>query len=94
MDAKPTTRSEVHYEGNVQGVGFRFTAQSIARRYGMAGYVQNLPDGRVRLVVEGGAPDVSAFLEDVSKRMGEHIHHQSRTDSAANGEFTRFEVRR
>lgn len=39
--------------GRVQGVGFRFFTQDIARREGLRGVVRNLPDGRVEVVAEG-----------------------------------------
>ena len=37
----------------MQGVGFRFFVQNAATREGVAGWVQNLPDGRVEAFVEG-----------------------------------------
>jgi acylphosphatase len=39
--------------GRVQGVGFRYFAQDVARREGLTGLVRNLPDGRVEVVAEG-----------------------------------------
>jgi acylphosphatase len=39
--------------GRVQGVGFRYFTQNAAAREGVAGWVQNLPDGRVEAFVEG-----------------------------------------
>jgi acylphosphatase len=39
--------------GRVQGVGFRFFVQNIARHEGLTGRVRNLPDGRVEVVAEG-----------------------------------------
>jgi len=44
--------------GRVQGVGFRYYVEDIARREGVNGYVRNLPDGRVEAVVEGDATTV------------------------------------
>jgi acylphosphatase len=39
--------------GRVQGVGFRFFAEAQAAVEGVHGYVSNLPDGRVELLIEG-----------------------------------------
>ena len=39
--------------GRVQGVGFRYFTQDIARREGLTGLVRNLPDGRVEVIAEG-----------------------------------------
>ena len=81
------TRVTVHYTGNVQGVGFRYTTTQIAERHDVAGYVQNLPDGSVRLVAEGKEADVAAFLDDVTQMLSRHIENQSKTTTDATGEF-------
>ena len=39
--------------GRVQGVGFRYFTQDVARREGATGWVRNLPDGSVEALVEG-----------------------------------------
>jgi len=36
----------VHYSGQVQGVGFRYTTLLLARGYDVSGSVQNLADAR------------------------------------------------
>ena len=51
------------FSGRVQGVGFRSTCQSLARSFEVAGYVRNLPDGRVELVAEGENSEIDAFLD-------------------------------
>jgi acylphosphatase len=47
--------------GRVQGVGFRFFAEAVASREGLHGWVRNLPDGRVEIMVEGEAEGVDRF---------------------------------
>lgn len=51
-------RAHVYVSGRVQGVYFRAATRDTARRYGVAGWVRNLPDGRVEAVFEGPAEAV------------------------------------
>lgn len=51
--------------GRVQGVGFRFFTEAAAAREGLQGWVQNLPDGRVEITVEGEADAVERFERDI-----------------------------
>ena len=41
----------VIFSGRVQGVGFRYTSNQIAWRFDVTGWVKNLPDGSVQMVV-------------------------------------------
>jgi len=50
-----------HISGIVQGVGFRYFAQRMAQRLGLAGFVRNLADGRVE-VYAIGSPEALAQL--------------------------------
>jgi acylphosphatase len=52
--------------GEVQRVGYRFFAQRAAARHQVAGYVRNLPDGRVEALVEGALENVEAFKHDLA----------------------------
>lgn len=47
--------------GVVQGVGFRYFTARAARDAGLAGYVRNLPDGRVEVMAEGHAAAVESL---------------------------------
>jgi acylphosphatase len=49
--------------GRVQGVGYRFSTASEARRRHITGWVRNLSDGRVEAVFEGDLPSVVQILE-------------------------------
>jgi acylphosphatase len=48
--------------GRVQGVSYRASTASEARRLGVAGWVRNRPDGSVELEVEGSDERVAALL--------------------------------
>lgn len=48
--------------GRVQGVGFRYSTESAARRLGLAGWVRNLPDGSVEVRAQGDGAAVDALL--------------------------------
>ena len=49
------------YSGSVQGVGFRYTARTVAAGFEVTGTVRNLPDGRVELIAEGPRDELEAF---------------------------------
>ena len=56
--------------GRVQGVNYRARVAEAARRAGLAGSVNNLPDGTVSIDVQGPRGTVEAFLRDVSGPRG------------------------
>lgn len=86
-------RREVVYSGHVQGVGFRYTARRIAQDHAVRGYVRNLPGGEVRLVVEGAADEIEAFLRRLEQTMEGYIGSKSSELRPASGEFAGFEIR-
>ena len=59
--------AEIVVEGRVQGVGYRDYAQRHAERLGLAGYVMNLSDGRVRARAEGPREVIEAFVRALEK---------------------------
>jgi acylphosphatase len=86
-------RRSVTFTGDVQGVGFRYTACLVARSFEVAGYVRNCPDGTVEAVVEGQADQVDAFLAALADHMGGYIRHVTQQAGEATGEFDQFGVR-
>ena len=86
-------RTTVHYSGHVQGVNFRSTARRIAREHSVVGYVENLSDGRVRLVAEGEEEAVRRYLDSVRSAMGGKIADVDEHEGEATGEFDGFDIR-
>lgn len=58
----PKVARQVLVSGRVQGVGFRWAARARGAELGLAGWVRNLPDGRVEAWIEGEAGAVEAML--------------------------------
>ena len=56
-------RYRVLVSGRVQGVFFRDSCRRMAEQHGVAGWVRNLPDGRVEAVFEGPAEDVRRLID-------------------------------
>lgn len=61
-------RLRVLIKGVVQGVGFRPFVYRAASEKGLKGYVKNLGDGTVEVVVEGGDGAVNSFLDDLQHK--------------------------
>ncbi|BAM47425.1 acylphosphatase [Amphibacillus xylanus] len=51
--------------GRVQGVGFRFTTLQLADKYGITGWVRNLPDSTVEIEAEGKAEQLYQFIDQI-----------------------------
>ena len=69
---------QVFYEGNVQGIGFRWSVRHVAKGFDVTGWVRNLLDGRVELQVKGEKNEVRAFLEAVAEsELRAHIRKQT-----------------
>jgi acylphosphatase len=86
-------RKSIYYSGHVQGVGFRFTAQRAAMGHPVSGYVRNLSDGRVELVLEGDDSEIEKVLAGIDEQMGRYIKDVKISQSPATGEFGQFSIR-
>lgn len=64
----PVVRRGFLFSGRVQGVGFRIEMCLLADKLGLTGWVQNLPDGRVRAQVQGEEAKI-AFLLDYMRSL-------------------------
>ena len=56
-------RAKIVIEGRVQGVYYRAGLKDEADRFGLKGWVRNLPGGEVEAVVEGDEDAIDALVE-------------------------------
>ena len=85
---------QVLYEGNVQGVGFRYSVRQVAKGFDITGSVRNLRDGRVELLAPGEADEVRAFVEAIGQsELRAHIRKQSEAPVENPPVFRGFEIR-
>ena len=59
---KKLQRRRYRFYGEVQAVGFRWTALTAAKRFGATGWVKNEPDGSVSMEVQGAARQIKRVL--------------------------------
>ena len=88
------TSLQVFYEGNVQGVGFRWTVRDVAKGFDVTGWVRNLPDGRVELQATGEEDEVRAFLDRIAQgELHSLIHKQTENKLEKPVTARGFEIR-
>ncbi|HUD45700.1 MAG TPA: acylphosphatase [Candidatus Baltobacteraceae bacterium] len=81
------------FSGRVQGIGFRYTAKTVATGFEVTGMVRNLPDGRVELTAEGAKEELDAFLVAIREsEVGRFIRQEQACWADAKNEFRGFEI--
>jgi acylphosphatase len=80
--------------GIVQGVGFRSRTRWFARKVGVAGWVQNRPEGDVEVWVEGSPESVAAMLVWLRRGPPGTIVHGVEVEEVDPGALESFEIRR
>jgi acylphosphatase len=86
-------RLQIFYSGRVQGVGFRYTAKTVVAGFEIAGFIRNLPDGRVELVAEGRHEELEAFRAAIrGAGLAGFIRDENVSWGEAQNEFHGFEI--
>ena len=88
-------RLHLYISGYVQGVGFRWHAERVARHInnGLTGFVRNLDDGRVEVVVEGDKALLIQFTKDLKEgTLGRNIDRVETVDEPYTGKFSDFSI--
>lgn len=82
----------ISFRGRVQGVGFRYTASRIAKRYELTGFVKNMPDGSVEMLAQGVIEDVEACIEDICESFNGYIRDKKIAELPIDTRLKEFEI--
>lgn len=86
-------QATVFFDGWVQGVGFRFQTRSLAMTFDVVGTVENLEDGRVKLVVQGKEQIIEDYLRAIRQsRLGKHIRNEEILWGVVKHPFANFQI--
>jgi acylphosphatase len=94
VQADDRRRVHLWISGRVQGVFYRATARDQARALGLAGWVRNLPDGRVEVRVEGTPRAIESFVDHCRRGpAGAEVTDVEVVDEPPAGDLRGFTVR-
>lgn len=86
-------RAHLMISGQVQGVGYRYSAVIRANQHGLAGWVRNTRDGQVEIVAEGREADLQGFIEWCRRGPSAAYVRDVRVDwQEPTGEFAGFDL--
>ena len=86
-------RVHIFVSGRVQGVFFRSETCREARRYKLKGWVKNLSDGRVEVMIEGEKEGVGKLIEFCKRGpIGARIASTKISFEPYVGEFNDFRI--
>lgn len=85
-------RWHIYFSGDVQGVGFRFTARHFAQSLGLTGWVRNLHDERVEMEVQGPVSRLHTLLTQLNSTPPIHIENCEIEKIDVNPKDKRFSI--
>ena len=84
--------AHILYSGMVQGVGFRYTVQKYAQDLNLNGWVKNLPDGCVEMMVEGSQDGIDQLCRHIENRFDGYIRDKKIQYEPAQGQYQNFVI--
>lgn len=85
-------QAHIFYTGVVQGVGFRYSVQSMATDLKLTGWVRNLRDRRVEIMVEGPQNAVERLCQEIERRFDGNIRDRQINYHPSQGQFKDFQI--
>ncbi len=82
----------VFFSGEVQAVGFRYTAYLYAREIGLTGWVKNLDDGRVQMEAQGSVSKLRKLLIHLKSTPPIHIEDYHIKEIPPRHDETKFSI--
>jgi len=85
-------RAHIIFNGQVQGVGFRFTVQRFALNLGLVGWVKNLPNGSVEVLTEGQKESIEKLCQNIEDYFNGNIQNKNIQITPAQSDFKDFQI--
>ncbi len=80
------------FTGRVQGVGFRFTARRAANRRQLTGFVRNVPNGTVEMLIQGHPDDVDDCIQDIEEYFAGYIRETKIEEIPPDPKYSDFQI--
>lgn len=85
-------RFRVVYSGRVQGVGFRWQVKNLSGDFEVAGFVRNLSDGTVELLVEGKEQETRGMIAKVDAELRDYWHSKVEDRREGGPQYEDFSI--
>ena len=85
-------RRKINYKGRVQGVGFRCNTKKAVDSFYVTGYVKNLPNGSVELLLEGKSGEVLKAEKAIEERMRGYWTEKESDELPGDGHWQEFKI--
>ena len=92
MQKRNVIRIRVVYSGRVQGVGFRWQVNQVSVGFAVTGFVRNLQDGTVELLVEGDSSEVRGMIEAVEEKLKDYWNSKVADERPGDPHYEGFSI--
>ena len=80
------------FKGRVQGVGFRWQVKHVSESFEVTGFVRNLSDGTVELLVEGRKAEVRGMIDAVEGKLRDYWHSKVEDEREGDPQYEDFSI--